>query len=71
VRDDPLDFLDGDGVDVSLFRVAVTFRQARASGADTAGRHLDNAAQSVSLAILEHLVHYKRFDALEAPWRTS
>jgi RES domain-containing protein len=32
---------------------------------DTAGRHLDYAAQSLSLAILERLVHYKRFDALE------
>ena len=32
----------------------------------TAGRHLDYAAQSLSLAILERLVHYKRFDALEA-----
>lgn len=31
----------------------------------TAGRHLDYAAQSLSLAILERLVHYKRFDALE------
>ena len=31
-----------------------------------AGRHLDYAAQSLSLAILERLVHYKRFDALEA-----
>lgn len=30
----------------------------------TAGRHLDYAAQSLSLAILERLVHYKRFDAL-------
>lgn len=30
-----------------------------------AGRHLDYAAQSLSLAILERLVHYKRFDALE------
>lgn len=28
----------------------------------TAGRHLDYAAQSLSLAILEHLVHYKRLD---------
>jgi RES domain-containing protein len=34
----------------------------------TAGRHLDYAAQSLSLAILERLVHYKRFDALEAHW---
>lgn len=32
----------------------------------TAGRHLDYAAQSLSLAILERLVHYKRFDALES-----
>jgi RES domain-containing protein len=32
----------------------------------TAGRHLDYAAQSLSLAILERLVHYKRFDTLEA-----
>ena len=31
----------------------------------TAGRHVDYAAQSLSLAILERLVHYKRFDALE------
>jgi len=31
----------------------------------TAGRHLDYAAQSLSLAVLERLVHYKRFDALE------
>ncbi|MBW4053027.1 MAG: RES family NAD+ phosphorylase [Proteobacteria bacterium] len=31
----------------------------------TAGRHLDYAAQSLSLAILERLVYYKRFDALE------
>ncbi|MGH8319980.1 MAG: RES family NAD+ phosphorylase [Steroidobacteraceae bacterium] len=31
----------------------------------SAGRHLDYAAQSLSLAILERLVHYKRFDALE------
>lgn len=31
----------------------------------TAGRNLDYAAQSLSLAILERLVHYKRFDALE------
>lgn len=31
----------------------------------TAGRHLDYTAQSLSLAILERLVHYKRFDALE------
>ena len=31
----------------------------------TAGRHLDYAAQSLSLAILKRLVHYKRFDALE------
>jgi RES domain-containing protein len=31
----------------------------------TAGRHLDYAAQSLSLAILERLVHYKRFNALE------
>jgi RES domain-containing protein len=31
----------------------------------TARRHLDYAAQSLSLAILERLVHYKRFDALE------
>ncbi len=31
----------------------------------TAGRHLDYAAQSLSLAILERLVHYKRFDALK------
>jgi RES domain-containing protein len=30
----------------------------------TAGRYLDYAAQSLSLAILERLVHYKRFDAL-------
>lgn len=28
------------------------------------GRHLDYAAESLSLAILERLVHYKRFDAL-------
>jgi len=32
----------------------------------TTDRHLDYAAQSLSLAILERLVHYKRFDALEA-----
>lgn len=31
----------------------------------SAGRHLDYAAQSLSLSILERLVHYKRFDALE------
>lgn len=31
----------------------------------TAGRHLDYTAQSLSLAILERLVHYKRFDVLE------
>ena len=31
-----------------------------------AGRHLDYTAESLSLAILERLVHYKRFDALEA-----
>jgi RES domain-containing protein len=31
----------------------------------TAGRHLDYAAQSLSLAILERLVHYKRFDMLQ------
>ncbi len=31
----------------------------------SAGRHLDYAAESLSLAILERLVHYKRFDALE------
>jgi RES domain-containing protein len=31
----------------------------------TAGRHLDYVAQSLSLAVLERLVHYKRFDALE------
>jgi RES domain-containing protein len=31
----------------------------------TAGRRVDYAAQSLSLAILERLVHYKRFDALE------
>ena len=30
-----------------------------------ASRHLDYAAESLSLAILERLVHYKRFDALE------
>ncbi len=29
------------------------------------GRHLDYAAQSVSLAVLERLVHYKRFDHLQ------
>lgn len=29
------------------------------------GRHLDYAAESLSLATLERLVHYKRFDALE------
>lgn len=31
----------------------------------SAGRHLDYAAESLSLAILERVVHYKRFDALE------
>jgi RES domain-containing protein len=31
----------------------------------SAGRHLDYAAESLSLAILERLVHYKRFDVLE------
>ena len=31
----------------------------------SAGRYLDYAAESLSLAILERLVHYKRFDALE------
>jgi RES domain-containing protein len=31
----------------------------------SAGRHLDYTAESLSLAILERLVHYKRFDALE------
>ncbi len=31
----------------------------------SAGRHLDYAAQSLSLSILERLVHYKRFDSLE------
>lgn len=31
----------------------------------TAGRWLDYAAQTRSLAALERLVHYKRFDALE------
>jgi RES domain-containing protein len=31
----------------------------------SAGRHLDYVAESLSLAILERLVHYKRFDALE------
>jgi RES domain-containing protein len=31
----------------------------------SAGRHLDYAAESLSLAILERLVHYKRFDTLE------
>lgn len=31
----------------------------------SAGRHLDYAAESFSLAILERVVHYKRFDALE------
>lgn len=31
----------------------------------SAGRRLDYAAESLSLAILERLVHYKRFDALE------
>jgi RES domain-containing protein len=30
------------------------------------GRYLDYAAESLSLAVLERLVHYKRFDALEA-----
>jgi len=32
----------------------------------SAGRHLDYAATSLSLATLERLVHYKRFDALES-----
>ena len=31
----------------------------------SAGRHLDYTAESLSLAIIERLVHYKRFDALE------
>ena len=31
----------------------------------SAGRRLDYAAESLSLAILERIVHYKRFDALE------
>lgn len=31
----------------------------------SAGRRLDYAAESLSLAILERVVHYKRFDALE------
>jgi len=31
----------------------------------SAGRQLDYTAESLSLAILERLVHYKRFDALE------
>jgi len=31
----------------------------------SSGRHLDYAAESLSLAILERIVHYKRFDALE------
>ena len=31
----------------------------------SAGRHLDYAADSLSLATLERVVHYKRFDALE------
>jgi RES domain-containing protein len=31
----------------------------------SAGRHLDYAAESLSLAILERVVHYKRFDTLE------
>lgn len=31
----------------------------------SAGRHLDYAAESLSLAVLERVVHYKRFDALE------
>jgi RES domain-containing protein len=31
----------------------------------SAGRHLDYTAESLSLAILERVVHYKRFDALE------
>lgn len=31
----------------------------------SSGRYLDYAAQSLSLAILERLVHYKRFDGLE------
>lgn len=30
------------------------------------GRYLDYAAESQSLAVLERLVHYKRFDALQA-----
>lgn len=30
----------------------------------SSGRHLDYAAESLSLATLERLVHYKRFDAL-------
>jgi RES domain-containing protein len=30
------------------------------------GRHLDYAAENRSLAVLERLVHYKRFDQLEA-----
>jgi RES domain-containing protein len=30
------------------------------------GRYLDYAAESQSLAVLERLVHYKRFDALHA-----
>ncbi|MCC7377456.1 MAG: RES family NAD+ phosphorylase [Verrucomicrobiales bacterium] len=30
-----------------------------------AGRHLDYAAESLSLAVLERLVHYKRFDGLQ------
>jgi RES domain-containing protein len=29
------------------------------------GRHLDYAAESLSLAVLERLVHYKRFDGLQ------
>jgi RES domain-containing protein len=32
----------------------------------SAGRHLDYTAESLSLAILEQVVHYKRFDALES-----
>lgn len=39
--------------------------QVRQTKRDAAGRHVDYAAESLSLAILERLVHYKRFDGLE------